>query len=35
MAKPVYLALDIDGTIYDAGNILEQAFAGAVDSLLK
>lgn len=35
MAKPVYLAFDIDGTIYDAGNILEEAFAEAVDSLLK
>ncbi|HPR36439.1 MAG TPA: hypothetical protein PLT13_02485, partial [Spirochaetota bacterium] len=35
MKKPVYLALDIDGTIYDAGNILEEAFAEAVDSLLK
>ncbi len=35
MTKPVYLALDIDGTIYDAGNILEEAFAEAVDSLLK
>lgn len=35
MTKPVYLAFDIDGTIYDAGNILEEAFADAVDSLLK
>jgi len=35
MTKPVYLAFDIDGTIYDAGNILEEAFAEAVDSLLK
>jgi len=35
MKKPVYLALDIDGTIYDAGKILEEAFAEAVESLLK
>jgi len=35
MTKPVYLAFDIDGTIYDAGNILEEAFTEAVESLLK
>lgn len=35
MTKPVYLAFDIDGTIYDAGNILEEAFAEAVASLVK
>ncbi len=35
MTKPVFLAFDIDGTIYDAGDILEEAFAEAVNSLLK
>jgi len=33
--KKVYLAFDIDGTIYDAGNILEDAFREAVTSCMN
>ncbi len=31
----IYLAFDIDGTIYDAGNILEEAFGEGIESYIK
>ena len=31
----IYLAFDIDGTIYDAGNILEKAFGDGIESYIK
>ena len=33
--KNIYLAFDIDGTIYDAGNILEEAFGEGIESYIK
>jgi len=33
--KNIYLAFDIDGTIYDAGNILEEAFSDGIESYIK
>ena len=33
--KNIYLAFDIDGTIYDAGNILEEAFSEGIESYIK
>lgn len=33
--KSVYLAFDIDGTIYDAGDILEEAFGDGIESYIK
>ncbi len=33
--KNIYLAFDIDGTIYDAGDILEEAFSEGIESYIK
>lgn len=33
--KNIYLAFDIDGTIYDAGDILEEAFGQGLESYIK
>ncbi len=35
MNKNIYLAMDIDGTIYDAGDILEESFSDGIESCIK
>ncbi len=35
MENGVFLAFDIDGTIYDAGDIIEGSFRRAIESLIK
>ncbi len=35
MSNGIFLAFDVDGTIYDAGNILEESFRRTIESSLK